>query len=108
MNDNYLLDLFGLGNGQITPKIIADNPHFVYSELSNKNVHLIMIYDNWFNKIPANWCKSATLEITSHTAFIGKKVTFYFRPGTKNDNYLKSLRSFSSSLPKDVKLTFVQ
>jgi hypothetical protein len=65
-NDQYVLDLWGLGSEEARQLIRADDPDRLRKLTVKHDVHLAMIYDELFSKvIPADWQKVAELQLSS-------------------------------------------
>jgi hypothetical protein len=56
-NPNYVLDLWGLGNPEaLRLRLRSKNALWMDALCREHGVSLCMIYQNWFHKLPANWC----------------------------------------------------
>ena len=65
-NDEYVLDLWGLGSEEARRLIRADDPDMLRKLTAKHDVHLAMIYEEFFyNVIPADWRKVAELHLST-------------------------------------------
>lgn len=119
-NPEYVLDLWGLGSEEAR-RILGSELARIQRGQSNeggtqaskladlvtqKNVRLIMIYDDWFRRqIPPQWYKIAVL--TTPMISVGySKVSFYTTSRTEADEVRHLLREFAPTLPSGANLHF--
>jgi len=110
-NSSYVLDLYGLGSEEVrrlrmTGGEGSDAAKTLFTLVERRHVLLIMIYDNWFNKIPAAWQKVAILN-TSQVTAASDKVSFYITPAAPRTHVLDLLHKFGKTLPKGAYLSTV-
>ena len=119
-NSNYVLDLWGLASIKILKARIYSSNYYeqglkasligmVENKIDEKNIGLVMIYDNLFVKIPDKWVKIGKLHLSKRRiANAESSVDFY---ATNQDVYLdivKKMNNFIKTLPAGVKFTFQQ
>jgi hypothetical protein len=104
-NNNYVLDLFGLGSLEaLNLKRRSNNSGWMDNLAKKHNVKLAMIYDSWFPDIPTNWIKIGEL-------YLGKKkiapseevVSFYYLDQKSKKEIYPLLNEFKKVLPEGVK-----
>ena len=105
-NDNYVLDLWGLGSEQV--RKLKQNNLFNKAAVNKlaleKNVAFAMVYDIWFeNTIPNEWILAGQL-ITSKAVTPSGIVSFYLIDTSKKQAFKNSLIQFQSTLPKGASL----
>ncbi|MGB4220907.1 MAG: hypothetical protein WBJ50_06470 [Smithellaceae bacterium] len=105
MNDEYVLDLYGLGSEEV--RQLKSAGKFGKSEMSNmiskKKIELVMIYDTWFEEIPDNWRKIAVLKTQKITAASGE-VSFYITPYGNTSSAMEALLKFKATIPSRVQI----
>jgi len=107
-NNNYVLDLWGLSSTQAL-KYRANDTSSVWMDKITKdyNVKFAMIYDMWFENIPAGWIKLGELKLSkirvtpSHNS-----VSFYAADNFAYDELYKILKEFVKTLPAGTKFNF--
>lgn len=104
-NENYVLDLWGLGseearrlssNNQWTPDLLDRITH-------RYEIAYAMIYTDWFGEIPANWCRAADL-VTSQVTSAGNTVSFYLIQIDRQQEMRAALLAFAADLPLGARL----
>lgn len=107
-NDNYVLDLWGLGSIEaLEMRQNAENSEWMSTLTNQKNVKLAMIYDDWFSDIPKDWHKIGELSFTKLWLPPSKvSVSFYSVDCNSYSNTLDSIERFRPTLPKGVKFQF--
>ena len=106
-NDNYVLDLWGLGSEQVRKlkKNNLFNKAAVNKLALEKNVAFAMVFDIWFeNTIPNEWLLAGQL-ITSKAVTPTGIVSFYLIDTSKKQAFKNSLIQFQSTLPKGANLS---
>ena len=98
-NDNYVLDLWGLGS-ELARKTRIDGgwtPEKLDQLTSRKDISYVMIYDEWIEKKPSNWCRIAELK-TSQVTAASDTVAFYLVKPSLEQQMRTALESFSKTL----------
>ncbi|MDH4156610.1 MAG: hypothetical protein OEW00_04980, partial [candidate division Zixibacteria bacterium] len=63
-NDNYVLDLWGLGSQQaLESRRNHEGPQWITALANKHDIHLAMIYDTWLPEIPAGWITLGELRL---------------------------------------------
>ena len=103
-NSHYVLDLWGLGSQKaLKARLNSDDPNWAQALIDETNVGLVMIYDNWFNKIPSEWLKVGELHLGKQRITPAKSyVTFYATNKESYSEILKKISAFSKTLPAGV------
>jgi hypothetical protein len=104
-NDNYVLDLAGLGSVQaLSCREHGCGPDWMNRLAKVYDVRFAMIYSDWFRNIPANWIKVGALQLGKNRVTPAESgVSFY---ALNNDTFHKTatlLPAFQATLPADVK-----
>jgi hypothetical protein len=104
-NDEYVLDLYGLGNrASLINRSTSTDPSWLDVAVADKGVKLIMIYDDWFQR-PASWTPVGRLHLgRSPVSAASPEVAFYTR-GAPDQALRELLRTFAGSLPEGTHLT---
>ncbi|MEL7109720.1 MAG: hypothetical protein AAGL99_10670 [Pseudomonadota bacterium] len=104
-NDNYVLDLWGLGSEE-SRKLTAQGG-WTQKKLSDitrrKEIEYAMIYDAWFNQVPDEWCRAGQL-VTSKVTTAYDTVAFYLIETDQSTEFLEALRAFQDGLPAGARL----
>ena len=84
-NDEYVLDLWGLGSEEARRLIVANDPERLRKLTEKHDVHLAIIYEMLFPKvIPADWWKVAELKLsTARVTPAYDRVSFYVIGGDR-------------------------
>ncbi|EYD74782.1 hypothetical protein Rumeso_03645 [Rubellimicrobium mesophilum DSM 19309] len=101
-NDNYVLDLWGLGSEEAREAMRSDSltSEFVREVAVRHGVTYAMIYKDVFRgSIPGEWCEIAELRTSKVTAFEGE-VAFYLLRPEEETAMRRALASFEESLPE--------
>ncbi|MET1257292.1 hypothetical protein [Aliikangiella maris] len=107
-NNNYVLDLWGLGSLKaLNSRLNPDYLNWKQDLINTANVNLVMIYDEWFNDIPSEWIKIGELHL-------GKKkitpayseVSFYVTNQESYQGILEKIVLFTKTLPNEVYFQF--
>lgn len=104
-NDNYVLDLWGLGseearrlsrNNQWTPELL--------NEITLRHdIDYAMIYDMWFRDVPAGWCRVGNL-VTSKVTSASDTVSFYLIERDREEEMRVALEAFAAELPDGARM----
>lgn len=105
-NDNYVLDLVGLASMEVQHlKRKAHSSDWMNKAAGLHNVKLAMIYDNWFEELPANWQKIAELYLGKIKMAPSESVVAFYILDYKIETEVTSLlKKFKETLPSGVKL----
>ncbi len=101
-NPAYVLDLYGLGSEEVCRLKLRNalDDQAVRALAERKQVHLFMLYDDWFTgRLPAEWRKVAVLQTPAVSAHSGQ-VSFYAAPAVHQAELLLRLREFAGTLPE--------
>ncbi|MCX6020057.1 MAG: hypothetical protein NTZ50_16450 [Chloroflexi bacterium] len=100
-NDQYVLDLYGLGSEAVrTLKATKRlNAKTIEALTKEKNIAYAMLYEIWFSeKIPPTWCRMAVLH-TSKVSTADGNVSFYSITSSQRSSMREALTRFASALP---------
>ncbi|MEO5996777.1 MAG: hypothetical protein ABIN89_08595 [Chitinophagaceae bacterium] len=110
MTDMDIIDLWGLGNNEVTIARKGGywNSSFLQLLVTRKKASIAVIYESWFNKeLTGNWKKIGTWEVSYSFMLGDTKVSFYVidPKASATISQLKTdLIAFTSELPKDIKV----
>jgi hypothetical protein len=107
-NDNYVLDLFGLGSKEaLNFRLAGAGPDWMDALARAKRVELAMIYDDVFPKgVPRSWIKLGELHLGKRLVTPATPtVAFYAVSQRVKDETKPALDSFRRTLPADVTFT---
>jgi hypothetical protein len=102
-NDDYVLDLWGLGSSEARKlRKTEKNAQWMDALAAEKNIELIMIYHNaaWFKEVPDNWIKVAELDNGGPKITAWYAVSFFVRDANHKALLTPMLKEFSLTLPK--------
>lgn len=104
-NNNYVLDLWGLGSKQALDLRAASNDGIWMRELAeDRNVGLVMIYDDWFKQQPPEWVRIGELQLGHKRITPAEsKVAFYATSREAVAEIQRNLSKFAESLPDGVR-----
>lgn len=104
-NQNYVLDLWGLGSEEARKyRALGGWSKSSLSEITQRNaIEYAMIYDDWFDQVPDDWCLGAQL-MTSWVSAGSDTVSFYLIDRTKTDVFFRSLAELAATLPAGARL----
>ncbi|WP_245305512.1 hypothetical protein [Bradyrhizobium sp. LTSP857] len=108
-NNNYALDLWGLGSEQVRKARTAGRygPAEMAALASDHGVGLAMIYDVWFPKgVPSSWTKVAVLRTTTVT-LSQRDVAFYRTPLADAAEVTSALEAFKATIPPRDRLDII-
>ncbi len=106
-NDNYVLDLWGLGSEEIRKLKMANAYDSKAMEriIKEHNIQLIMIYESWYrDQIPASWVKLAVLHTRERIVVAQQDVAFFAPSATQTDALKQALVRFKKTLPREIGL----
>ncbi len=104
-NPYFVLDLDGLASERARVlNASKPNPAAYDALLKSNDVHLAIIYDDWFvGRIPGSWEKVGSLEL-AHPEISEKDVQFYATDAATAAQVREELARFQKGLPSGVKL----
>lgn len=107
-NDNYVLDLWGLGSAKALAARQAQSDVTWMDDLAReKGVGLVMIYDHWFTGVPANWFRLGQLHAQRPPVITGGNRVAFYATGKDSYNQLKPLLAdFAKTLPAGTTFEF--
>lgn len=108
-NNNYALDLWGLGSEQVRKARTAGQygPAEMAALAGDHGVGLVMIYDVWFPKgVPSSWTKVAVLRTTTVT-LSQRDVTVYRTPLADVAEVTSALEAFKATIPPRDRLDII-
>lgn len=103
-NPRFVLDLWGLGSEevrQLKQQNDGLSPEVMAALVARHHVSLVMIYEEWFRALPAQWRRVAVLKSGVVTGGSGR--LSFFAAGDE-DGIRESLQRFASTLPSGVEL----
>lgn len=106
-NDNYVLDLWGLGNETARQLFNAEgrNPGPIQEMARNADVTFAMLYEEIFYEgLPDTWCQIAQLETIQKTASYAT-VEFYLIKPEQEAAMREAMDAFTPTLPGTATLT---
>lgn len=109
-NNNYVLDLWGLGSGRARElRKGSGNVQWMDDLAAEKNIELVMIYNNatWFPEVPKNWIKVAELDVTGKKITAWYPVSFFVRDEKDALRVKALLQQFASTLPEGSQLSWM-
>jgi len=108
-NDNAVVDLWGISSRDVLARRNAASGVEWIEELSVEHgVEYAILYAHWFPNVPANWRPVAEMSISRRRIYAaGSTVTFYSVAPGSHAPLLERLREFEPTLPKGVRLAFI-
>jgi hypothetical protein len=108
-NDQYVLDLWGLGLEEARLKRAADDPDWAEALLRRYDVPLMMIYNDWLRPaVPPGWKQIGSLVLTRpRISPAGAEVSFYARPDRASE-LAEEARRFAATLPAGASFQFTK
>ncbi len=105
-NDQYVLDLWGLGSRRaLAHRRMRDGSQWMNDLAREHDVHLAMIYGPWFKTLPENWTPIADLRFRRKIVSAARSlVTFYALDEDARTRALPLLEEFGATLPKGASL----
>ncbi len=107
--DVKIIDLWGLGSIEIarSKKEKYWTPAFLNSLVRERQVDVVIIYDEWFgNELIRNWKKVATWQISDNVITGGETVSFYVMNEEEGYELKKNLQLYEPLLPRSVKVNY--
>lgn len=106
-NEEYVLDLWGLGSEEARRKRITGEPGWAEELLRRRDVGLMMIYDDWLREaVPADWVRIGRLTLTrARISPARHEVAFHARPDRAAE-LLSLARLFARDLPEGAEFIF--
>ncbi len=103
-NNNYVLDLRGLASiDALNFREDENTPEWMDKLSKTHNVQLAMIYDEWFEEIPKNWCKIGELQIGKKVVTPAQSsVSFYALNKNVYEEITELVYQFRKTLPNGV------
>lgn len=104
-NDNYVLDLWGLGSEEAR-RLSSNNqwtPDLLRQITQRHDITYSMIYTDWFRQVPTGWCHVANL-VTSQVTSARDTVSFYLIQPDREEEMRVALRAFAAELPSGARL----
>ena len=103
-NNNYVLDLVGLASiDALRLRISDDTSGWMATATQDKDVELVMIYDEWFKDIPNDWKKLGKLWLGKRRISPSESSVSFYAIGCKPYTDISQLiEKFSTTLPKGV------
>lgn len=106
-NDDYVLDLWGLGSEKARKERFKDShqTQWMTDFARRHKVRLVMVYNEWFPTLPSNWSPIATLQIGRFRVTpMHEKVAFYLTDLADREEFCLALKSWAATLPASVTL----
>jgi hypothetical protein len=112
-NENYVLDLWGLGSQdarRIRQAGIAPSAGWADALVKAKDVQVAMIYEKWLaGAIGPNWVKLGELSMVNPMGWLGGyTVSFFATDPTAVRDVGAKLRAFGATLPADAVMTLTE
>lgn len=103
-NDNYVLDLWGLGSYEaLQLRKNETNTLWMGDLVDKKNIKLIAIYDDWFTTTPPTWAKIASMQLTSKKVTAASDtVSFYVTNCQTHQNIKPMFNDFFTTTPANI------
>jgi hypothetical protein len=107
-NDNYVLDLYGLGSKKtLQYRKYRGDGGWMKALCRESNVEMAMIYENWFKDIPRDWIRVGYLRIgRNRVTSAGSDVAFYAINLKAYSEISEKLPAFIKTLPSGVRFIF--
>ncbi|MAR90495.1 MAG: hypothetical protein CML06_06400 [Pseudomonadales bacterium] len=107
-NDHYVLDLWGLGSKQAFERRTGgEDPGWMQAITREHGVDLVMIYEGWFEEVPATWIKLGELALGKRDITAARtRVAFLATRPQAVPSLHKQLQQFARSLPQGVRFHF--
>ncbi len=107
-NNNYVLDLWGLGSEKaLRYRQNSSNGDWMREISEESDIGLVMIYQDWFKDIPDEWIKLGSLHLGKRKITpASSEVVFYATKQEAIPDIVKKLYLFIKTLPPGVKFNF--
>jgi hypothetical protein len=107
-NDGYVLDLWGLASREAFHlRRSSPDSHWMDGLAEKHNVHLVMIYDDWFPDLPPAWVRVGEMTLSRARITPARKTVVFY--ATKRQYVAaaeEALHSFISTLPPGIRFHF--
>jgi hypothetical protein len=105
-NDHYVLDLLGLGSEAARQaRLGAGTSDWMAAMVDQRQVGLVMIYEDWFPILPASWTPVARLVLERPLITrVARGVSFYATRSADVASVRERLRQFQATLPAGARL----
>lgn len=109
-NEQYVLDLWGLASLKaLNTRRNATSNDWPDMLCRDKNVGLVMIYDDWFAAKPAHWKKVGDISLSRRRVTpAGETVAFYATNPDAQSEIMPVLHRFKTMLPERVKMNIYE
>ncbi len=107
-NDNYVLDLWGLGSQQaLEARRNHQGPQWITALAEKHDVHLAMIYDTWLPDIPAGWIPLGELHLGRRLVTPADDIVAFYATDSATFAGARSLLAdFKATLPERAMFIF--
>ncbi|MFT7485614.1 MAG: hypothetical protein ACI9F9_001464 [Candidatus Paceibacteria bacterium] len=107
-NESYVLDLWGLGSlAALEARKGAEDSSWIQPLADQNNVRTAIVYDEWFDIMPAAWQRIGVLEMhVPRVTPAHSKVAFYAMNSDWALELTGRLRRFEATLPEGASFTF--
>lgn len=104
-NENYVLDLWGLGSEEARRlRANGEWPSDLLHQITRRHaVTYAMIYTGWFGELPAEWCHIADLQTTQVTSAFDT-VSFFLVQPHREEDMRAALQALSAEIPAGARL----
>jgi hypothetical protein len=104
-NDNYVLDLWGLGSEQARRSLPRGNLTVLNRLVQQRQIKLAIIYKSAFNDFPPTWVHVGEMDLSRSSITAGdSKVDFYATRPEYAEPIEKLLNSFAADIPPRIRL----
>ena len=112
-NENFVLDLWGLGSEEVRHILFAPVPPangWADPLVKAHNVRAAMIYDSWFAPaVGPDWVRMGEMTMDGHFGKIGDwTVSFYATDPASVDDLRAAMVAFAPTLPPDAHMTLTE
>jgi len=107
-NDNFVLDIAGLGSPKVHEmRKKAHNNNWIEELANDYDVELAMVYQNRFNQLPNHWIRIGNLQLGKHRVTPAhSEVAFFASNQEEIPDILDKLNLFIKTLPPGVSFIF--
>lgn len=106
-NDDYVLDLWGLGSEKARKERFKDShqTQWMTDFARRHQVRLVMVYEQWFPTLPPSWKPIASIELGHYRVTPAEaKVAFYLTELADREEFCRALSQWAQGLPASVTL----